>query len=236
MPSKLFLKITNEEECHNGYQYKNGLNELEGKFNDNPEDSCVPGRLYFSKPNNICNYLNYGIYLREVYLPIDNPDFKMIEDPEGNKYGANMIILGKRRDLRNPKTWKYMISVGVDIHAYNDEAFKWAYLTRNVEVMEFLIENGANIHAEEDYALRWAAGEGYLEVVKCLIENGANIHAQNDYALRWASNQGHLKIVKYLIKNGANIYAQNNYALKWATEQGHLEIINYLMENSMIIE
>ncbi|AKI78773.1 hypothetical protein [Acanthamoeba polyphaga mimivirus] len=48
--------------------------------------------------------MDYGIYLREVYLPTYNPAFKMIKDPAGDKYGANMIVLGKRHDLRDPKT------------------------------------------------------------------------------------------------------------------------------------
>ncbi|AGF85741.1 repeat protein [Moumouvirus goulette] len=168
MSSKLYFKVTNESECHNGFQYKDGLNILEGEFNNNLKDSCVPGRLYFSKPKDICKYLDYGIYLREIYLPIDNPNFKMIKDLKGDKYGANMIILGKRRNLKDVETWEYMISVGV------------------------------NIHTDDDLALTWASVQGHLEVVKYLVKNGADIHVDDDYALRWASEYGHSEVVNFL--------------------------------------
>ncbi|AZL89696.1 ankyrin repeat protein [Megavirus baoshan] len=157
MSSKLYLKITNYLERHNDFQYKDGLNILKGEFNNNPKKSCVPGRLYFSKPKHILKYLNYGIYLREIHLPTDNPDFKMIKDPDGDEYGANMIMLSERRDLRDVETWDYMVSVGV------------------------------NIYDDNSYALKWASKEGHFEIVKYLVENGAYIHADNDRALMVAS-------------------------------------------------
>uniref|UniRef100_A0A6G6AE34 Ankyrin repeat-containing protein n=1 Tax=Borely moumouvirus TaxID=2712067 RepID=A0A6G6AE34_9VIRU len=183
MSSKLYFKITNELECHHDFQYVDGLNILKEEFNNDITATCVSGRLYFSDSDNICKFLDYGIYLREVILPTNNPDFQMIKDPEGDKYGANMIILGKRRYLRDIDTWEYLISVGI------------------------------NIHADYDYPLRWASENGHLEVVKYLIEKGADIHADNDYAIRWASQYGHLEVVKYLIKKGANIHADNDYSL-----------------------
>ena len=75
---------------------------------------------------------------------------------------------------------------------------------RKVETWEWIIQEGIDIHADDEYALRWASENGHLEVVKLLLENGANVHAYNDYALRLASEYGHLDVVKYLnqyIKN-----------------------------------
>ena len=71
---------------------------LEEKFNDDPTKSCCAGGLYFTNSKNIFKFLDYGIYLREIILPTDNPDFRMIKDKEGDKWRANMIILGKRYD------------------------------------------------------------------------------------------------------------------------------------------
>ncbi|AGF85729.1 repeat protein [Moumouvirus goulette] len=229
MSSKLYFKITNKTECHHGFQYKDGLNILQEEFNNNPEASCVPGRLYFSKPKYICKYLDFGIFLREIYLPIDNPDFKMIKDPKGDKYGANMIIFGERRDLRDVETWKYMISVGVDIYA-DDYAFRWASKKGYLEVVQYLVECGANIHALDDLALREASENGHLKVVKYLVKRGVNIHADNDNALRQACEVGHLKIVKYLVESGANIHALDDLALREASENGHLKVVKYLVE------
>ncbi|AAV50298.1 putative ankyrin repeat protein [Acanthamoeba castellanii mimivirus] len=229
MSQKIYFKITNDKECHNGFQYKDGLNILQEKFNDNLEDSCVPGRLYFTKPKHILKYLDYGIYLREIYLPTDNPDFKMIRDPTGDKYGANMIILGERRDLRNPDTWKYMVSKGVDIRAEDDYAVKWASKNGHLKVVEYLVSLGADIKSDGDYAVRWASENGHIDVVKYLVSQNADIRADNDYAVKWASSNGHLEVVKYLVSQGANIREQNDYAIRLASQYGHLEVVKYLI-------
>ena len=69
----LYFKITNAKENHNGFKYSDGLNILKEKFNDDPNKSCCAGGLYFTNAENIFKFLNYGIYLREITLPIANP-------------------------------------------------------------------------------------------------------------------------------------------------------------------
>ena len=194
----MYFKITNAAENHNCFQYVDGLNILIDEFDDDPSHSCVAGGLYFSDAANIFKFLGYGIYLREVILPTDNPNFKMVKDPKGDKWRANMIILGKRYDLSMTDTFKY------------------------------LVELGANIYAENNLALRLSAAQGDLEIVKYLVENGADIHANNDQALRWSANNGHLEIVKYLVECGANIHAYNDEALRCSVGKGHLEVYHYL--------
>ena len=130
----MYFKITNPTENHNGFQYSDGLNVLKDKFDDDPNRSCCSGGLYFTNIENIFKFFNYGIYLREVTLPTENPDFQIIKDPSGDKWRANMIIMGNRYDLSNVDTFKY------------------------------LVEKGANIHASDDYALQWSAGNGHSEV------------------------------------------------------------------------
>ena len=72
----MYYKITNENENHHGFQYSDGLNVLKDKFNDNSNHSCCSGGLYFTNSENIFKFLDYGIYLREVTLPTENPNFK----------------------------------------------------------------------------------------------------------------------------------------------------------------
>ena len=207
--NKTYYKITNAEENHHGFQYKDGLNILIEKFNDNPEEHCCAGGLYFTNAKNIFKFLDYGIYLREITLPVDNLDFKMVIDE--NKYRANMIILGKRYELANVETIKMLIEAG----ANTDCVLKWSAKNGYLEVVKYLIEEkGADVHANKDSALRRSAKNGHLEVVKYLIEpklnlplgnkveKGADIHADNDYALRFSARNGHLEVVKYLIEKG----------------------------------
>lgn len=60
----IYYKITNERECHNGYQYKTGPNVLSTEFAE--AGSCVPGGLYFSNKENIHHFYNRGIYTRST--------------------------------------------------------------------------------------------------------------------------------------------------------------------------
>ena len=48
MENKIYYKITNASENHHGFQYQDGLNELQEEFNDNPDDHCCAGGLYFT--------------------------------------------------------------------------------------------------------------------------------------------------------------------------------------------
>ena len=98
----------------------------------------LKGGLYFSDAKNIFKFLDNGIYLREVFLPTDNPNFKMVKDPKGDKWRANMIILGKRYDLSNVETFKYIIDLGANIHANNDEALRCSVGKGYSEVYDYL--------------------------------------------------------------------------------------------------
>ena len=179
----MYFKITNTNENHHGFQYVDGLNILNEEFNDNATASCCPGGLYFTNIQNIFKFLDYGIYLREIILPIDNPDFRLVKDPDGDKWRANMIILGTRYDL------------------YSVDAFK------------YLIENGADIHFCNDYALRHSSEYGYLDLVQFLLANGAHVSAKDNNALKLSATNGHLDIVKILVANGADIHSKKRLCI-----------------------
>ena len=51
------------------------------------------------------------------------------------------------------ETVKYLVSIGADIHAYNDFAVKYAYLNNHLKTIKYLISIGADIHAENYYAI-----------------------------------------------------------------------------------
>ena len=113
----MYLKITNKAENHNNLQYHDGL--IQDILPFQKKGSCVPGGIYFSDEKHILEFLNYGVYIREVQIPED-ADF--VEDPSGNKYRASKIILKERKDLRELNTWKWLVQNGVDIHANNNFA------------------------------------------------------------------------------------------------------------------
>ncbi|AGC01597.1 ankyrin repeat protein [Acanthamoeba polyphaga moumouvirus] len=228
MSSELYFKITNRKECHFGFQYKDGLNILKEEFNDNPDENCVPGRLYFCKPQDIHHYLDYGIYLREIFLPTNNPDFKMVKNPSGDKYGANMIILGKRYFLSDPDTWKYLYSIGAKI---DNIAIDYIIRKNYLNCLKFLIEE-MRVNFIDYNCLSTASRCGNLRIVKYLInfkhENESIINAMES-----ATNNGYLEVIKYLLSH----FYDNNKAFKYLCEdlfltsctKYNLEIVKYFV-------
>ena len=106
----MYLKILSEDECHNGLQYQTGLNVDPVPFN--PTGSCRPGGIYFSNEEYILDFIDYGPNIREVKLP---DDAKIYKDPDGNKWKADKIILGKSRSLAKVSTWKWLIKQGSNV-------------------------------------------------------------------------------------------------------------------------
>jgi len=119
--NKTYYKVTSKMESHHGFQYKDGLNILIEKFNDNPQDSCVCGGFYFADQNHILEFLNFGCWVREISIP---PDAKVILDLNGDKWRTDRIILGK----------KYTVSEFLDFYfdnlfdkkKYNYKNYGWA--------------------------------------------------------------------------------------------------------------
>jgi tetratricopeptide (TPR) repeat protein len=99
--SKVWVKVTNKEETHNGFRYQTGMNKLVEPFDSNPENSCCRGGLYFTQLRYVHDFYDYGCWLRIVELPVDEPKFQMIRDKDPNpiKWRANMLIMGDRYDL-----------------------------------------------------------------------------------------------------------------------------------------
>jgi hypothetical protein len=212
LSNKLFFKITNAKEKHHDFQYVNGLNILDKEFQE--EGSCVVGGLYFTDVEHIFKFLDYGIHLREIILPLDNPNFKCVKD-DADKWRANMIILGKKYDLTNVDTFKYLVGLGADVKTINNCAVQLASENGHFEIVKYLIGLNADFKAGNNYAVRHASRNGHLEVVKFLVENGADFSVgsdDNNCAAVWALRNNHLEIVKYLVEKGIAIYPlKNNY-------------------------
>ena len=62
-----FFKVTNNSEVHHGFVYKDGYNEDHLPFQDT--GNCCPGGLYFTDERSVHMFLEYGVWLREVYVP-----------------------------------------------------------------------------------------------------------------------------------------------------------------------
>jgi hypothetical protein len=92
-----FYKVLNKYEMHHYYQYNIGLNLLNSQFNDEINEECGPGGLYFTHYENIHLFKTYGDHVREVVLPWNHKDFDIVMIGNGIKFRANMIILGDEK-------------------------------------------------------------------------------------------------------------------------------------------
>lgn len=151
-----YFKITNKYEKHHDYQYQDGLNIFNGKFNDNPKDECGSGGLYVTNLKYIHLYYGYGIWLREVILPTEDSDFKMVKILNGVKYRVNKLILGKQYKLWDPDT---IIKFKLPITEFFLDVI---FHTRNVSFLKKWI----------DYKLPFIHSDNILDVsLKNLDEN-----------------------------------------------------------------
>jgi len=201
----MFLKITNLAENHNGMRYRDGLNVDILPFE--AKGSCVPGGIYFADIRNICWFMSHGPWVREVRVPKGS---SMVKD--GEKYRAHKVILGKRKDLREVSTWKWLESCGLDVHWDAGKGLVGACRYSYLEVMKYLVDCGVLINSVH---LWNAVCSGDLEIVKYLVEHGADINSKTlnslgeyiggEWIFHRACGGGKLEIVKYLVENGADI-------------------------------
>jgi hypothetical protein len=231
-----YYKITNIQECHNGYQYHDGLNILPQNFNDNPNASCCPHGFYFTDIKNIFKYVNYGVFVRKITLPTEDSELRVMLDSNGDKWRANRVIFGERYNLADVFTIQYLIEQGADIHIDNDKILQYAAIGGHLDIVHLLADNGANIHANDDAAFRKAAGHGHLEVVQYLVKRGANISEYNNMAFQWAVENGHIDVAAYLLNQGADVHANRDYALRISARNGNLNLVAFLIDKGAIID
>ena len=134
--NKIYCKITNHLENHKGYQYKNGLNVIKDKFNDDKNDKCGGGGFYFSDLNDILHYHELGNNLRIVELPFDDKDFKVIKigNDKEFKYRSNKIILRNKFTFENREE---LIFLKENIPKKHEEVFNSLFETSDIDKIIF---------------------------------------------------------------------------------------------------
>lgn len=93
-----FVKLTNETECHNNFQFEDGLNIDKQSFN--PSGECKLGGIYFVKKDLAFMWTYYGCtngvmkYIRKINIPDDARVYV-----ETDKFKTNKIILSPREKI-----------------------------------------------------------------------------------------------------------------------------------------
>ena len=124
---KTYYKVTNKEECHHGFQYKDGPNILKEKFALALEGDCVPGGLYFTDRANVTEFSDYGCYVREITVPEDAQVVHV-----DNKWRADKLDLGKR--------WSFMDFM----RTLSDAEINWEMVSVHQDLSEDFIRKFSN--------------------------------------------------------------------------------------------
>ena len=95
-PDITFVKLTNERENHNGFQFKTGVNRDHLPFN--PEGVCQPGGIYICPSHLFYKWLSYNekmFWFRIVTIP----DNAQIYDESSDKVKVDHLILSERKSI-----------------------------------------------------------------------------------------------------------------------------------------
>ena len=91
-----YVKLTTENDTHNGYQYKEGLNCLDGEFNN--EKICDSGGLYFCRKEDIYKWINYNDKVMHYIWDVELCEDSKIVDM-GDKLKTDKFILKNKRTI-----------------------------------------------------------------------------------------------------------------------------------------
>ena len=156
-----FVKLTNKEEKHNGYEFKSGLNVDTKPFN--PRGKCEPGGIYFCELGKLPIWLEYGYqkmyYARLVSIPEDAQVYE-----EYDKFKADRLVLGERRRIEELEVW-------------SDERYCVEAVKQNGYALEYVGNQTKEICLaavkQNGYALRYVLNQSEeicLEAVKRNVE------------------------------------------------------------------
>lgn len=199
------IKLTNIEEIHNGFIYKDGWNILEEKFNSTGK--CNKGGLYVCEEKYILYWktiLNTVRYVRSVFIPDDALIYV-----ENNKYKCDKLYLGSRIDIKD----FYFKSTKIKFYMFNP--FLIQYYKNQTKEISIAIVKQYGIILE---FIRKQSEEICVEAVK-----------QNGFALEFVKEQTHIicleavkqngNVLKYVIKQTYDIcleaIKQNAYSIEY---------------------
>lgn len=247
-----YFKVTNATENHYGFQYVDGLNILIEKFNNDPDDSCCGGGFYFTTLEHIHNFYDYGVYLREVFLPTEDPEFQMVEDSDCDKWRANRIILGKKYSLGDVETYKkFMIPLPsveyavskcfFDLYLFltkvcctdyiSYEIFDAAVENNNLEFIKYFLQTEKYEIDDIDDTMSECAKLGHIEILKYFVEERKFPICEIRKLAALASENGNVNILKYLVEeHGLAIDFEHNFLLRTSVGNGEIDVVKYLME------
>lgn len=99
----VFIKLTNVDKNHNGFQYQTGLNKDPIPFNSH--NSGQSGGLYFCALDKLVDWLDYSDKPLPYIRVVSFPDNAMIYE-EQHTFKADQLILSEKSKIKELDIWK----------------------------------------------------------------------------------------------------------------------------------
>lgn len=219
----MYYKVTNSQENHNGFQYADGLNILKEPFN--PVGSCVPGGFYFTTKEYIHEFYSWGIYIREIELPMGDPDFQMVRDPAGNKLRANKIILGRRHSLLDLSTYD---KLALDIPTM-ESLIDMACTNGCVDALKKWRTDGIKMECTKN-AIDLASSHGRVDILKWWSNSKMELKYSIN-AIDGASARCHINVLEWWKRSGLALLYSNcaidNYEICVASRSDRINVLRW---------
>jgi hypothetical protein len=207
-PSTVFVKLTNETELHNGFQFKTGLNVDIIKFD--PTGECKKGGIYFCEYGKIAMWIRYNQTLCINYRIVTIPDDALVYI-ERDKYKADKMILSDKKDIRRDKDMHELLDASAIMPLYfvidqTEEICKEA-VKQNAHALRYVKDQ-----TEEICKIAVAQNGNVLYTIKDQTEEICKIAVkQNGIALQYVEMQTD-ELCKIAV-------AQNGNALRYVNNQ-----------------
>jgi hypothetical protein len=160
-----YFKITNHQEKCYDYQYVDGLNVLKKPL---PLKIYDQKEFFYTDTENISRFLDSGVNLRRVSLPVNDPDLQIVTD--GYKRQTNKIIFEEKYSLFDPATYKIFNS---DI-TKNPYIVKKASEIGNIDFLKKWQSDKLSLEYS-DRAINLASKNGHIDILNWWIKSGLEL-------------------------------------------------------------
>ena len=241
----IYLKITNSEENHHGFPYKDGLNILEGPITRTASCYGVPNGLHFARVEHIHRFIYFGCNLRIVRVPRWFEYYKVdvIDFEEDGILRSNSLILGKKMSLGSISTYEYLESIGADLSKFDLMDIVDCAGDLNMELIDFLIEKKIfGGKSNELVLIRVAMRQNQPSIVERVLNaleldfyEKEYLNEAIDYAITEAASKNMIDMVKVFLdfKIGNTNQLFHAPILKGANSIDSLEMASMLMEDGI---
>jgi hypothetical protein len=221
----MYVKITNENECHYGFQYNSGLNVLDKRFEKS--GSCVEGGFYITNLENVHNFYYKGIWLRTIGIP---QGAKSVKDPDtlnGEKWKLDRIILKDKYPLYDLETIKKFNLKITDY--YITEVCKKG----KIDILEWYI-NDNSLFRFTDKIIIETCEYGQIKTLEWFYKNNYlnNVLLSRISILDKASAKGHVNVLEWYLNNKLHLnYTES--ALDDAVYYNHINVLDWWFKSNL---